>query len=200
MKPVFIHLLMFVSLTGFSQTTISTIKVNEQRIEKRIFELAKFGKDSSGNSYRVAYTKGDQQGREYFISLMKKAGLEVTIDYAGNIIGRRKGMNASLKSIALGSHIDMVPRGGNYDGCVGSVGALEVIEVLNENNMLTEHPLELIIFSNEEGGTIGSSMLVKPYSVKELKAVSQSGLTIAEGLKAIGGNPDSLQKIVRNKG
>lgn len=200
MKPVFIHLLMFVSLTGFSQTTISTIKVNEQRIEKRIFELAKFGKDSSGNSYRVAYTKGDQQGREYFISMMKKAGLEVTIDYAGNIIGRRKGMNASLKPIALGSHIDMVPRGGNYDGCVGSVGALEVIEVLNENNMLTEHPLELIIFSNEEGGTIGSSMLVKPYSAKELKAVSQSGLTIAEGIKAIGGNPDSLQKIVRNKG
>ena len=64
---------------------------------------------------------------------MKKAGLDVTIDYAGNIIGKRKGKNPSLKPIAFGSHIDMVPDGGNYDGCVGSVGALEIIEVLNEN-------------------------------------------------------------------
>jgi N-carbamoyl-L-amino-acid hydrolase len=59
---------------------------------------------------------------------MKKASLEVTIDYAGNIIGKRKGKNPLLKPIVFGSHIDMVPDGGNYDGCVGSIGALEMIE------------------------------------------------------------------------
>lgn len=77
--------------------------------------------------------------------LDEKAGLNPIIDAAGNIIGKRKGKNASLKPIAFGSHIDMVPDGGNYDGTVGSIGALEIIETLNENNIITDHPLELII-------------------------------------------------------
>ena len=119
------------------------LRVNQERIESRIFELAEFGKDDNGKGYRVAFTKGDIEGRTWFIAQMKKAGLEVTIDFAGNIIGKRNGKNASLKPIAFGSHIDMVPDGGNYDGCVGSISALEVIEVLNENQYITEHPLEV---------------------------------------------------------
>lgn len=202
MKKLIAALLVLFSITAFGQTAspAKAIKVNGQRIEKRILELAEFGKDSTGKGYRVAYTKGDQEGRAWFISLMKQAGLEVTIDYAGNIIGRRKGKNPSLKPIGFGSHIDMVPNGGNYDGCVGSISALEIIEVLNENKLATNHPLELIIFSNEEGGTVGSSMLVKLYNPDALKAVSQSGLTIEEGIKAIGGNPDNLNQIIRSKG
>jgi N-carbamoyl-L-amino-acid hydrolase len=176
------------------------IKVNQQRIEDRIFELAKFGKDSSGKGYRVAYTKGDNEGRNWFIDLMKKAGLEVTIDYAGNIIGLQKGKNPSLKPIAFGSHIDMVPDGGNYDGCLGSIGALEMIEVLKERNIITNHPLQVMIFSNEEGATVGSSMLVNEYGSDNLKKKSQSGLSFAEGIKAIGGNPDSLNQIIKRKG
>ena len=127
------------------------MRVNQQRIERRIFELAKFGKDSTGKGYRVAYTKGDVEGRAWFIEQMKNAGLEVNIDYAGNITGKRKGKNDSLKPIAFGSHIDMVPDGGNYDGCVGSVAGLEVMEILKESKLVTNHPLELIIFSDEEG-------------------------------------------------
>jgi N-carbamoyl-L-amino-acid hydrolase len=158
MKKRLIFLLLITSWSAFSQKklTAKEINVNEQRIEQRIFELAKFGKDSSGRNYRIAFSKGDLAGRAYIIGLMKKTGLEVFIDYAGNIIGKRKGKNPALKPIAFGSHIDMVPDGGNYDGCVGSIGALEIIEVLNENKIITEHPLEVIIFSNEEGGTIGS--------------------------------------------
>jgi beta-ureidopropionase / N-carbamoyl-L-amino-acid hydrolase len=113
-------------------------KVNEQRIEQHIMELAKFGKDSLGRNYRVAYSAGDRQGREYFMGLMKTAGLEVSIDYAGNIHGKRKGKDPSKKPIAFGSHIDMVPDGGNYDGAVGSMGALEVMEVLKENSITTD--------------------------------------------------------------
>ena len=197
MKQLFLCLMMFASITAFGQITI---KVNERRIEERIFELAKFGKDNSGRGYRVAFTKGDQEGRAWFIGLMKKTGLAVSIDYAGNIIGKRKGKNPALKPIAFGSHIDMVPDGGNYDGCVGSIGALEIIEVLNENNIVTEHPLELIIFSNEEGGTIGSMAMAGHLTAEGLKQKSQSGLTMAEGIKAIGGNPDSIQYSIRKKG
>ncbi len=197
MKIIFISLLTLVSFIAFNQ---STIKVNERRIEERIFELAKFGKDSSGKGYRVAFTKGDIDARAWYMSLMKKAGLDVRIDYAGNIIGKRKGKNPLLKSIAFGSHIDMVPDGGNYDGCVGSIGALEIIEVLNENNITTNHPLEVIIFSNEEGGTIGSMAMAGHLTVEGLKQASQSGLTIAQGIRAIGGNPDSIQYSIRKKG
>lgn len=202
MKKIIFALLVLFSLSVFSQTASTTkeIKVNEQRIESRIVELAKFGKDNLSKGYRIAFTKGDLDGRAWFIGLMKKAGLEVTIDFAGNIIGKRKGKNHSLKPIAFGSHIDMVPDGGNYDGAVGSVGALEIIEVLNENKIVTQHPLEVIIFSNEEGGTVGSMAMVGHLTDKGLKEVSQSGLTIADGIKAIGGRPDSIQFGIRKKG
>ena len=108
------------------------LRVNQERIERRIFELAEFGKDENGKGYRVAFTKGDVEGRAWFIAQMKKAGLEVTIDFAGNIVGKRKGKNPTLKPIAFGSHIDMVPDGGNYDGCVGSISALEIMETLKK--------------------------------------------------------------------
>lgn len=178
----------------------NNFKVNEQRIANRIFELAKFGRDENGRGYRVAYSKGDIEGRAWFIDLMKKAGLEPTIDAAGNIIGKRKGKKPSLKPIAFGSHIDMVPDGGNYDGALGSIGALEVIEIMNENNIVTEHPLEVIIFSNEEGGTIGSMAMVGNLTAAGLLQKSQMGLTHAEGIKAIGGNPENIQSCIRKKG
>lgn len=178
----------------------NNLKVNEQRIANRIMELAKFGVDDKGRGYRVAYTKGDIEGRAWFMEQMKKAGLEPIIDAAGNIIGKRKGNNPALKPIAFGSHIDMVPDGGNYDGTLGSIGALEVIEVFNEQKVITEHPLEVIIFANEEGGTIGSMAMAGHLTAEGLKQKSQSGLTMAEGIRAIGGNPDNIQSCIRKKG
>jgi N-carbamoyl-L-amino-acid hydrolase len=174
--------------------------VHEQRIEQRIRELARFGKDSLGRGYRVAYIKGDIEARAWFIGLMKEAGLQVRIDEAGNIIGRREGSVPGLKPIAFGSHIDMVPDGGNYDGCVGSIGGLEVIELLKTKAMTTRHPLELIIFSNEEGGTIGSMAMAGSLTAAGLNQVSQSGLTMGEGIRVLGGDPDRIQQAVRRKG
>ena len=188
------------SLLSNNKKAGTGLSVNGQRIESRIFELAKFGKDANGRGYRVAYTKGDIEGRAWFMELMKKAGLDPTIDAAGNIIGKRKGKNPSLKPIAFGSHIDMVPDGGDYDGTLGSISALEVIEILNENNVVTDHPLELIIFGNEEGGTIGSKAMTGGLTSDGLQQKSQSGLTMAEGIKAIGGNPGNIQSCLRKKG
>lgn len=188
-------LLLLLSAISYAQ-----VAVNQQRLEQRIAELSQFGKDANGRGYRVAYTKGDIEAREYFMGLMRNAGLEVSIDNAGNIIGKRKGKDPLLKPIAFGSHLDMVPDGGNYDGDVGSVGGLELIEILNENKIVTKHPLELIIFSNEEGGTDGSAAMAGHFSEEALKLKSQSGLTIAEGIKAIGGNPDNIKAAARKKG
>ena len=176
------------------------VKVNSQRIESRIFELAKFGRNDNDQNYRVAYSRGDIEGRAWFFDLMKKAGLEPIRDEAGNLIGKRKGKNSSLKPIGFGSHIDMVPDGGNYDGTLGSLSALEVIEVLNETNTITNHPLEIIIFADEEGSMIGSKALSMEIRPEVLKQVSNSGLTVYDGLKAIGGNPDNIQNCLRKKG
>ncbi len=191
---------LFGSLLSNTKKTGIGLSVNGKRIESRIFELAKFGKDASGRGYRVAYTKGDIEGRAWFMDLMKKAGLDPTIDAAGNIIGKRKGKNPSLKPIGFGSHIDMVPDGGDYDGTLGSLSALEIIEILNENNVITEHPLEVIIFANEEGGTIGSKAMISGLNNEGLQQISQSGQSRAIGIKAIGGNPDNIQSCIRGKG
>jgi N-carbamoyl-L-amino-acid hydrolase len=198
-RPIIIFILFLVSSFYVSAQAITT-SVNGKRIESRINELSKFGKDSIGRGYRVAYTNGDIAARNWYINLLKKAGLEVRLDFAGNIIGSRKGKNPSLKPIAFGSHIDMVPDGGNYDGCVGSIGALEVIDVLNENKLVTNHPLEVIIFSNEEGGTIGSMAMAGHISASGLQQLSQIGTTMAEGVRRLGGNADSISFAVRKKG
>ncbi len=199
MKNTLLVYLLLASSAALAQTQTKSLKVNQQRIDTRLMELAKFGAQPGGAS-RVGYSKADQEGRLYFIGLMKKAGLAVTVDYAGNIIGRRKGKNPALKPIGFGSHIDTVPNGGNYDGTVGSISGLELIEILNENNIVTEHPLELLIFANEEGGTIGSGAMIGKITPAALKALTQSGLTMADGIRAIGGNPDSLPQLVRKKG
>ncbi|PKH67874.1 Zn-dependent hydrolase [Flavobacterium sp. ALD4] len=190
------------SFSTFSQTknTTKKIKVNQDRIENRIFELSKFGKDLNGKGYRVSFTKGDVEGRKWFIDQMKKAGLEVTIDFAGNIIGKRQGTIDSLKTIGFGSHIDMVPDGGDYDGCLGSISGLEIMEILKENNIVTRHPLELIIFSDEEGSLLGSKALAGAFNKERLKMLSQSGLTVGEGIIAIGGKVDSISSVMRKKG
>src|SRR5260370_33507897 len=121
------------------------------------------------------------------MGLMRAAGLEVAIDAAGNIVGRRKGSDPTLKPVVMGSHIDSVPEGGNFDGDLGSLGAIEVTQTLAESNLTTRHPLEGIIFADEEGGTIGSHSLSSEIPEKQLNLVSTSGKTIRDGTKLIGG-------------
>lgn len=203
-NKILIILVMMVFIIPFKNTSAQSklITVNQQRLEQSILELSKFGQDpeNTGELSRVAYSDGDLKGRAYVINLMQNAGLDVSIDYAGNIIGKRKGKDKSKKPISFGSHIDTVPNGGNYDGCVGSMGAIEVIKTLNENTIITNHPLELIIFSNEEAAVVGSRAMASTLKNEALNEFSPSGFTIAEGIKRIGGNSDKITEMVRKKG
>ncbi|MFQ5772015.1 MAG: Zn-dependent hydrolase [bacterium] len=185
-----------------SEENPNTIKlrVKAERIERRIMQLAEFGKNPEGGVSRVAFSAADIEGRNFIISLMKEAGLSVRIDAAGNIIGRREGKNPQQPAILFGSHIDSVPNGGNYDGDVGVIAAIECVQILHENNILTEHPLEVIVFSDEEGGLVGSRALIDELTPEALKVVSHSGKTIQEGIRAIGGNPDNLAEAQRKRG
>ncbi|TDQ17519.1 N-carbamoyl-L-amino-acid hydrolase [Algoriphagus boseongensis] len=186
----------------FSLTTLSAqeIKINPDRLHQSLITLATFGKNAQGGSDRVAYSKYDMEAREYVKGLMEEAGMEVSVDFAGNIIGRKQGRNPNLKPIAFGSHIDEVPNGGDYDGPVGSMSAIEVVKTLSERRLFTDHPLEVIIFPNEEGGVIGSRALVGSLSKDALQVTSSSGLTQYEGIKLLGGNPDRIQEVKRNPG
>ena len=176
------------------------LRVNGKRIMDHLFALAVFGKNPQGGVSRVAYSDADKQGREYVLGLMRAAKLDASIDAAGNLIGRRAGNAQGLKPLLFGSHIDTVPEGGNYDGVVGSLGAIEVAQVLAENNVSTRHPLELVIFQNEEGGLIGSRAMDGELTERELDLVSRSGKTIREGIKFIGGDPTKLDSVRRKKG
>src|SRR6476660_1245963 len=177
-----------------------TVRVNSGRIHDHLKELSKFGANPQGGVSRVAYSDADLKGREYAIALMKEAGLDVHLDAAGNIVGTRAGIDPALKPLLIGSHIDSVPMGGNYDGDVGSLSAIEIAQTLKEKQITLRHPLEVIIFQNEEGGTIGSQALGEGLDDRRLSLVSQSGKTIREGTKFVGGNLDQLTTARRQPG
>jgi len=131
---------------------------------------------------------------------MKEAGLTVRIDAAGNILGRREGKDPKLATIMFGSHIDCVPNGGSYDGDVGVIAALECAQVLKEHNVVTRHPLEVVVFSDEEGGLIGSRAMIGELSDKAMDVMSHSGKTVRDGIRVIGGNPERIKEAARKKG
>lgn len=177
------------------------LRVNGARLNQHLKELSEFGKNPQGGVSRVAYSEADRLGREYVMGLMRDAKLDVSIDAAGNLIGRRRASSETkLRPILIGSHIDSVPEGGNYDGDVGSLGAIEVAQTLAENNIYTQHPLEVVIFQNEEGGLIGSEAMIGVLGEKELEHVSNSGKTIREGINFIGGDVSKLASVKREKG
>lgn len=165
---------------------------NAERMESRIIALSQFGANSDGGVDRVAYSKADIESRGYIMGLMRSMGLSVRIDAGGNIIATRAGSDPSLKPIMFGSHTDSVPGGGNYDGDVGVISALEAVEILNAANIVTRHPLEIVNFSNEEGGLVGSLVLTGKLQPSALDIVSHSGLTIRQGINAIGGDSTKL--------
>jgi N-carbamoyl-L-amino-acid hydrolase len=163
-------------------------------------ELSRFGANASGGIDRVAFGDADLEARTWVTELMREAGLDVSVDVAGNIFGRRPGSDSALPPLMLGSHIDSVPGGGNYDGPVGSMGAIEVAWTLADAGYGSRHPLEFVVFPNEEGGKTGSRALAGKVEPRELEIVTASGHTIGEGIRLIGGDPERLVEAQRPAG
>jgi N-carbamoyl-L-amino-acid hydrolase len=178
----------------------TSLRINGDRVNRHLKELSEFGKNPPGGVTRLAYSEADVQGRAYATQLMRNAQLDVSVDLAGNLVGRRAGREPSLPALMIGSHIDSVPEGGNYDGDVGSMGAIEVAQTLAENNVTLRHPLEVILFQNEEGGTVGSRAIAMGLTERDLNIVTNSKKTIREGIKLLGGDPDQLARVIRKRG
>ena len=179
-------------------------KVDSQRLNATLKALGEIGSSPEGMQ-RIAFSQADVEGRRYVMDLMSAAGLSVRIDSMGNIIGRRKGREAHAPAIAMGSHIDTVPSGGKFDGALGVLGALEVVRVLNDRDTATQHHVEVLVFTNEEGtrfqrwflGSRGMAGLLEP---ADLDAVDDEGVSISEHLKAIGGDLEKAGEARRQKG
>jgi len=183
-------------LRAVAQATAPARHVSEQRLWQTIQKLGEYGRNPEGGVSRVGFTEADLAGRAYVISLMREAGLDVRIDSAGNIRGRRAG-SAQLPLLLFGSHIDSVPHGGNFDGDVGSLSAVEVIRALNEQKIVTQHPLEVVVWTNEEGGRFYSGLFGSSAAAGVLPADvgshrDENGETLASWLARLGGDSERL--------
>src|SRR5438876_6141381 len=177
-------------------TGYSKFHVDSQRLQGTLEKLSEFGRNPEGGVTRIGFSETDMAAREYVIGLMKQAGLEVRVDPAGNIFGRRAG-SENLPILLFGSHIDSVLHGGNFDGDVGSMGSIEVMRALNDAKVKTRHPLEVVIWTNEEGnhfalGTLGSGIAAGLLGPEILGRKDDQGLTLADWLRRYGQDPSHL--------
>lgn len=191
------------SLVAAAPQNNSALRIDAARLQKRLEDLSVFGRPAGGvfadGVSRVAYSDADVAGRKFAMDQMRAAGLDPRIDPAGNIFGARAGSQSSLPRILFGSHIDSVPNGGNFDGDVGSMSAIEVMQTLKDRNIATRHPLEMVMWSNEEGGLIGSSAAAGELPESALKR-SINGFVVEDGMKKIGGDPARLAEAKIPKG
>ena len=182
---------------GELEFEINLIELDSNRIKNDLLKLASFGNTELEGNERIAYSDYNVDALAWLKAELEALNLNVSIDFAGNLIAVRDGINNNLKPIGFGSHIDCVPNGGHYDGQIGVLAGLEIFRVLNENNIKTNHPLELIVFSNEEGGVFGSRALAGVITDETMDVMTASGLTNFQGVNKLGGNSDRIFEVVR---
>ena len=134
-------------------------RVNGDRLWESIMEMAKIGPGVAGGNNRQTLTDDDAKGRELFKSWCEKEGLAMGLDTMGNMFARREGTDPNAIPVKVGSHLDTQPTGGKYDGVLGVLGGLEIIRTLNDLDIKTKHPIEIVNWTNEEGTRFAPPML-----------------------------------------
>ena len=125
-----------------------TQAINGERLWASLMEMAQLGATVKGGVCRLALTDLDRQARDVFVRWCEEAGCTVSVDAVGNIFARRPGRNPDLPPVMTGSHIDTQPTGGKFDGCFGVLAGVEVLRTLNDLNIETEAPLEVVVWTN----------------------------------------------------
>jgi len=180
------------------------IKINHNRLISSIYEIAKIGKLPNGGVRRLAFSKNDLIAKKKIIEWCKELGLSLSIDSIGNIFARlQNNKNSTRKSIGIGSHFDTQPHGGKFDGAYGVLAGLEVIRTLKEKKINLEKPVELIIWSNEEGcrytpPLMGSLFFTNTIKLKNLKTIKDSkGILLKDELSFF--HKLDLKKILKKQ-
>ncbi len=187
-------------VTAMADTPADDLRVDGARLNATMEHMKTFGMSDTGGSTRVAFSDANRVALSYLSTLMVQSGLTPRIDVAGNLVGRREGKLAGLAPIVSGSHIDTVPNGGHYDGIVGVMSAIEVARSLHEAGFTLNHPLDIVVWSNEEGGKTGSRSYMGSIAERELGQPSLGDKTIGDGISFLGGHPNRLVENARNRG
>lgn len=181
------------------------IKAERARVKEDIESISHFGGLRDGGVTRLALSKEDMEARSYLIEKMVEAGLSIKIDAVGNIVGRREGKK-DLPPVLVGSHLDTVPEGGNYDGIAGVVTALEAIRLLNDHELETTRPIEVINFTAEESSrfltaTMGSKCMKGALTLEKIKSMKdKEGISFYDALETAGFQPEKLATAKKNQG
>jgi len=168
------------------------VSLNKQRFIDSMKKQSKIGGTNGGGLHRLALSDADKQVRDWFLKSMKNACLEVRIDKFGNMFGRREGTDSTADPVLIGSHLDSQPNGGIYDGALGIVAALEFIRTLNDKNIKTNRPIEIVNWTNEEGSRFqptmqGSGIWAGKLNIsEELRKEDENGKILEEELERIG--------------
>jgi hydantoinase/carbamoylase family amidase len=180
-------------------------KINASRLRADLFRLGQFGEEPDGGIMREALSQADREARAWFKERMKDAGMEVREDEAANIIGRLHPHRGTGQGpcIAVGSHIDAVPHGGKFDGAAGLCAALEALRAIQESGLSISQPLELLVFTDEEGshyaGTFGSRAMLNLLAEGEIyRSKGKDRASMAQDLERLGKDPQRIHRAVRS--
>ncbi|MBM3546795.1 MAG: Zn-dependent hydrolase [Alphaproteobacteria bacterium] len=168
------------------------LAIDGDRLWKSLMEMAKIGATAKGGNARLAATDLDREGRDLFVSWAKEAGCTVSVDRIGNVFIRRPGRDGNRPPVVTGSHLDTQPTGGRFDGVYGVLAGLEVVRTLNDHGIETEAPIEVAVWTNEEGSRfspamMGSGVFAGVWPVEEIEAKQDiDGRRLGDELKRIG--------------
>ena len=171
---------------------MTDLRVNGVRLWESLERMAKIGATPKGGVCRLALTELDRESRDLFIQWAWAAGCQVRIDQLGNIFARRPGRDPCAAPVLTGSHADSQPTGGKYDGIYGVLGGLEVVRALNDAGIETERPIDVVIWTNEEGSRFAPAMIASGvfagvYTLEHaLSRTDRDGVTLGQALQKIG--------------
>ncbi|MEM6716130.1 MAG: Zn-dependent hydrolase [Cyanobacteria bacterium P01_D01_bin.6] len=176
----------------------STLAVDGDRLSAKIRQLAQLGRLPNGGVQRLAFSQEDCQARALVRRWMVEAGMTVTIDEAGNMIGRYAGRFPDAPPLVTGSHIDTVPNAGHYDGTYGVLAGIEAINALSAQGQHLDHPIEVIVFADEERTMVGCKAIAGRLLPDPELYCSRDGEPIQACLERVGGDWDIIQHARRS--
>ncbi|MFJ9990101.1 Zn-dependent hydrolase [Pseudomonas putida] len=168
------------------------LKSNGERLWASLMAMAEVGATARGGSCRLALSEDDKAGRELFAGWCREAGLSLSVDAIGNLFARRPGLDPQAAPVMMGSHLDTQPEGGRFDGVYGVLAGLEVVRRLNDLGIQTRKPLEIAVWTNEEGARFtpamfGSAVFTGVLDLQQALAIHDAdGISVAEALAATG--------------
>jgi allantoate deiminase len=177
--------------------------IDGERLWRRISDLGEIGKQEGGGVTRLSFTDEERAAKDRVALYMEEASLSVYEDAAGNLFGRREGIDPDLPAVLIGSHVDSVYSGGNFDGPLGVLAGVEVLHTMEQQEIETEHPVEIVAFTDEEGvrfsfGMIGSRALAGKLTPEDLTSYrDDNGVSIAEAMRACGLDPEKIGEAAR---